>query len=378
MNAAHDQTPADQTPADQTPAAQAPGAPPPAAASGRRHHRRGRRRTLAVLAVVLLTVAMTVTAFGFYLNSKLGDIARYDSRLHAGQRAPEPTGAGANAQNILLLGTDKGSGESIEEELADGEWTTGAFRSDTIMIVHIPDHQRRAFLVSIPRDTYVRIPGYGPNKVNAAFSYGGPDLTTQTIERLTGIYIDHVAMVDWAGFKDLTHAIGGVRVHVAETFTDPHNDVTWEAGTHTLEGQEALQYVRTRYGLQNGDFDRIKRQQNFLRAVLAKTISQGTLGNPLRLSALLGAVAEATTVDSGWSTEDMRRLALAMRGLDSQDVEFLTAPVRGVADKEDVGSVVLLERRESRALWRAVRRDDVAGYLHRYGGDRLPESDEVR
>jgi LCP family protein required for cell wall assembly len=375
MNAAHNQTPVRPTPVEQTP-------PEGQGPWGRLRHRLrrglGRHKALAALSVLLLVVVGAVTAFGFYLNSQLGDIARYESQLGAGQRAPEPVGRGAQAQNILVLGTDKGSGESIEEELADGEWTTGAFRSDTIMLVHIPDHQRRAFLVSIPRDTYVRIPGYGPNKINAAFSFGGPDLATQTIERLTGIYINHVAMIDWAGFKDLTHAIGGVQVHVAETFTDPQNDVTWKAGTHTLEGQEALQYVRTRYGLQNGDFDRIKRQQNFLRAVLAKTISQGTLGNPLRLSALLEAISEATTVDSGWTTADMRRLAIGMRGLDREDVEFLTAPVGGVDEVDDVGSVVRLERRESRALWRALRRDDVTGYLQRYGGDVLPKSSKVR
>ena len=338
-----------------------------------------RHKVLTSVGAVLLVLVLAVAAFAFYLNSQLGGIDRFDSNLQAGQRAPEPTGAPAQARNILLLGTDKGHAEqSIEEELADGEWTTGAFRSDTIMLVHIPADQEQAFLVSIPRDTYVSIPGHGRNKINAAFSFGGPDLTVRTIEDLTGVYVNHVAMVDWAGFKQLTHAIGGVEVTIPETFTDTKQDRTWQAGTHVLEGAEALAYVRTRYGLQEGDFDRINRQQNFLRAVLQKTVSRGTLANPIKLTNLLQAVAGATTVDSGWSTGDIRRLALRLRGLDQGEVYFMTAPVKGVEDVEGVGSVVRLAKKEARALWEALRDDDVPGYLDEYGGDLLPEAGKVR
>lgn len=336
-----------------------------------------RHKVIAILVALVLLLVGAVVAFGFYLNSQFGNFSYFESTLDAEQRAPEPKGEAAKARNILLLGTDKGSGQSIEEELADGEWTTGAFRSDTIMLVHIPADQSQAFLISIPRDSYVPIPGHGRQKINAAFSFGGPDLSVRTIEKLTGVYINHVAMIDWAGFKDLTRAIGGVRVTVAETFTDPRNDRTWEEGTYTLEGKEALQYVRTRYGLEHGDLDRIDRQQNFLRSVLQKMLSNGTLANPIKLTALLRAVADATTVDAGWSTGDMRRLALNMRGLGRKDVEFLTAPVKGTAELDDVGSVVLLKKQESQALWDALRNDDMEGYLDRYGGDRLPGSGQI-
>ncbi|HEX2176489.1 MAG TPA: LCP family protein [Nocardioidaceae bacterium] len=336
-----------------------------------------RHKVVAILSVLVLLLAGAVVAFGFYLNSQLGNFSYFDSTLDPAQRAPEPTGAAAEARNILMLGTDKGSGESIEQELADGEWTTGAFRSDTIMLVHIPADQSQAFLVSIPRDSYVPIPGHDRQKINAAFSFGGPDLSVRTVENLTGVYIDHVAMIDWEGFKDLTHAIGGVQVTVAETFTDPKTG-TWEAGTYNLEGQRALDYVRTRYALEEGDFDRIKRQQNFLRAVMQKTVSRGTLANPLKLTNLLQAVTDATTVDSGWTAGEMRRLALNLRDLGPSDVQYLTAPTTGTEDVEGVGNVVLLAPKESKALWEALRTDDVQGYLERYGGETLPASGQVR
>jgi len=337
-----------------------------------------RHKVIVILGALALLLVGAVAGFGVYLNSQLGNFGRFDSTLNAEQRAPAPTGAAAEAQNILLLGTDKGTGQSIESELADGEWTTGAFRSDTIMLAHIPADQTQAYLISIPRDSLVAIPGEGRQKINAAFSFGGPDLAVRTVENLTGVFIDHIAMIDWAGFKDLTRAIGGVQVTVAETFTDPRNNRTWEEGTYNLEGKKALQYVRTRYGLEQGDFDRIKRQQNFLRAVMQKTVSRGTLANPIKLTNLMGAITEATTVDSGWSAGDMRSLALSMRDLGPSDVQYLTAPVAGTKDVDGVGNVVVLKKKESNALWKSVRDDDVQAYLNKYGGDRLPDASQVR
>lgn len=337
-----------------------------------------RHKVATILVALVLALLAAVVGFGVYLNAQLGDLSRFDSSLDDRQRAPRATGEAAEAENILLLGTDKGNGETIEQELADGEWSTGAFRSDTIMLVHIPADQSQAFLVSLPRDSYVPIPGHGRQKVNAAFSFGGPDLAVRTVENLTGVYVDHIAMIDWTGFKDLTHAIGGVKVTVAETFTDTKNNRTWEAGTYDLEGQQALDYVRTRYGLEGGDFDRIKRQQNFLRAVMKKTVSKGTLANPIKLTRLLHAVTAATTVDSGWTSGDIRGLALDLRDLGPSDVQYITAPTRGTQDVEDVGNVVLLDHAECDALWKAIREDDVQSYLSRFGGDTLPESGDVR
>ncbi|MGH8879747.1 MAG: LCP family protein [Stackebrandtia sp.] len=337
-----------------------------------------RHKVVAILAGLVGLLLAAVVGFGVYLNAQLGDIARFDSRLQPQQRAPQPEGTAAEARNILLLGTDRGNGASIQAELADGDWSPGAFRSDTIMVVHIPAEHDRAYLVSLPRDSYVAIPGHGRQKINAAFSYGGPDLAVRTVENLTGIYIDHITMIDWAGFKDLTRALGGVEVTVADTFTDTRNDRTWRKGTYNLQGTKALQYVRTRYGLAEGDLDRIKRQQNFLRAVMAKTISRNTLANPIKLTNLLGAITDATTVDSAFTPAEMRRIALQLRDLGPSDVEFLTTPIRGYATRGDAGDVVLLQRKETRALWRSIRNDNIDNYLTTYGGETLPEADQIR
>lgn len=339
-----------------------------------------RRHKLLTGVVALLLALVLIGAAGvWYTNNTLKSIDRFTSNLTPDDRATKATeGPAAEALNILMLGTDKGSNDqSIEEELADGEWNRGAFRSDTMMVLHIPASRDNAYLVSLPRDSYVEIPGERKQKINAAFSFGGPDLAVQTVENLTGVYIDHIAMVDWAGFKDLTSVVGGVEVSIPETFSDPSNGNTWEKGTHNLKGQEALDYVRTRYGLPNGDIDRIKRQQNFLRATMQKTLAQGRLTNPLKLRDLLNAVTSNMTVDSNFTAGEMRGLAREMRSLRSKDVVYLTAPVGGYKDIDGVGSVVLLEPKESKALWKALAEDDMQSYIQAYGGDQLGDPGSV-
>jgi LCP family protein required for cell wall assembly len=352
-----------------------------------RHRHRGKRRAdkpsrfyrgraamaFAVMAVLLLGAC---TSLAVYYNMQLGDVDRI-SALSNDSRRPAQAAGTEGALNILLMGTDNGnSGTSIKQELADGQWTPGAYRSDTLMILHITRDHDAAYLVSIPRDSYVPIPGHGHDKINAAFSYGGPLLTQRTVEKLTNVRIDHLAMIDWSSFKDLTTALGGVQITIPQTFTDTHNHRTWEKGTYNLEGAKALQYVRTRYGLTNGDFDRIQRQQNFLRAMLHKMLSQGTVSNPIKLTNVLKVLTDNLTVDATFSPGEMRDLALSLRGLHGDDVEYLTAPL-GSYDTENGESVVRLRKKESDALFSAVRNDNIEAYLHKYGGDTLPDADKV-
>ena len=183
---------------------------------------------------------------------------------------------------------------TVEELLADGEWDPDAYRSDTVMVVHIPADRKAAYLVSIPRDSFVEIydetgEAQGKNKINAAFAAYGPYGTRHTVEHLSGLRIDHIAIIDFAGFRDLTTAIGGVDVYIPEAVYDSKQDQQWEEGEVHLEGVLALKYVRMRYGLTQGDFDRVDRQQNFLRAVMQKTLSDDTIGNPRRFTATVRA-----------------------------------------------------------------------------------------
>ena len=332
-----------------------------------------RHKVLAGMAVLLVLLLVIGAGALWYANNALRSIDRFASGLRPEDRATKPVeGPGADALNILLLGTDKGSrGQTVKAELDDGEWSRGAFRSDTIMILHIPADRDNGYLISIPRDSYVQVPDEGKTKINAAFSYGGPDLAVHTIEQLTGVYLDHVAILDWAGFKELTNVVGGVPVTIAETYENPRSGRIWQRGTYTLQGEQALRYVRTRYGLAGGDFDRIKRQQNFLRATMRKTLSRGTLTNPLKLKGLLNAASDNITVDSDFTAATMRGLARQLGSMGSSDVTYLTVPVKGVDDIDGVGSVVLLDEAEDDALWKAVAADDVQGYLDSHEVDRL-------
>jgi LCP family protein required for cell wall assembly len=323
---------------------------------------------------MLLVPTLVLGGWVLYLNHQVAQIPRFEVDLDRPGRPARPAG---EALTFLVVGVDTAqAGGSFQNTMRQETWPVGSFRGDVIMLVHLDADRSAGQVMSIPRDSWVPIPGHGTAKINAAFSYGGPLLTQRTVEKLTNVRIDHLAMIDWSSFKDLTTALGGVQVTIPETFTDTHNNVTWREGTYNLEGAKALQYVRTRYGLTNGDFDRIQRQQNFLRAMLHKMLSQGTVSNPIKLTNVLQVLTDNLTVDEDFSAGEMRDLALSLRGLHGDDVEYLTAPL-GRYDTVNGASVVRLQKKESDALFSAVRTDDIEAYLHKYGGDTLPDADKV-
>ncbi|WP_119728238.1 LCP family protein [Thermomonospora amylolytica] len=325
--------------------------------------RRGRRILLAVLAFLLIVV-LGVTALLWQRQSAYnGNIDRLPGVMPTGDR-PGPNVVGT--ENWLLVGSD-----TRVETKTTGEggrvWKPGQQRADTIMLVHLPADRDKVYVISIPRDSWVTVPGYGQQKINAAFSFGGPPLLIEAVEDLTGVRVDHFGAIDFNGFKDMTDALGGVDVHVARTVHDPMNHVTWQAGKNHLNGERALLFVRQRYNLPNGDFDRIKRQQAFLRAITQKAATAGTVTNPLKLDRFLSAVTKSISVDEGVSAGDLRSLALSMRSVRGSDITFLTVPNKGPAQRGNQ-SVVLLDDARARLLYDAVRTAEVADYVKRYGG----------
>ncbi|MGI8701715.1 MAG: LCP family protein [Nocardioidaceae bacterium] len=343
------------------------------------------RRHLALtsLCAILLLLVGTAGSFLWYLNHELANIRHFDAGI---TEIPGPGGSASDAGrplNILILGShDTSDQESVPDDLADGSWTPGVHNCDTIIVVHLPPNRQSAQVVSIPRDSWVKVPDYpgdvgGYAKINASFSWGGPALTVRTVQAFTGLHLDHVAMIDWNGFQGLTDVLGGVRVYVPQTFTDDVQGVTWVKGWQTLSGSRALQYVRTRHGLAGGDFGRIERQQNFLRAVLSSVASSGTFTNPLRLARVIGTFADFIQVDNTWSTGDLRTLGLAMRNLSSANVSFTTAPF---ARYDDIAgqSVVRLDRAKSATLFRELDRGDITPYLRANPGSALPGDTAVR
>ena len=345
--------------------------------------RHGQRRWASVLLVGALVVVGTVGYYGWELNQKLNNIQRASTApLGHGERpAKKPT----KALNILLMGSDDPhqliKKPTVAQLAAEGKWDPGAYRSDTMMVVHIPADRSAAYIVSVPRDSYLPIYDaegneHPANKDNEAFSQYGPYGTWRTIENFSGLRLDHMAIIDFQGFRDLTTAVGGVDVYIPKTVYDSKQHQQWNQGTVHLEGNLALKYVRMRYGLLNGDFDRVDRQQNFLRALMEKVLDSGTIGNPLKFSHTLDAITKHLTVDSDWSNSEIRNLALSMRGLDAKHVKFVTLPLAHYGTVNGM-SVNIVDKAASMRLFQAVADDKLAEWIKNNPDAVLPPPKQV-
>jgi LCP family protein required for cell wall assembly len=343
-------------------------------------HRRHRKLIVGLLTFIIVVPIVGTAAYAYVLNSKLNHVDKIKNTLKSKDR-PDPDKG--KAINILLLGSDKGKklpGEpantSISEDAKAAKWPAGKYRSDTLMVVHITSNRKYVFLTSIPRDTFTMLydskgVAQHQEKINASFSEFGPLGTIATVEHLTGLRMEHLAIIDWAGFKDLSTAVGGVPVNIPYNTYDSAQHVQWNKGHYDLKGEKALQYVRQRHGLLRGDFDRINRQQNFLRALMKKILAKGTTHNPVKLVKTVGALTANLTVDGDWSAGDMRGLALSMRGIKTKNVYFLTAPIAGTETIPVYGSIVRLQEAKSTELFDALHKDNLRAYLKKYPDDVL-------
>lgn len=349
--------------------------------AGHRHFVR-RHLALTALGVVLLLLLGAVGGFAWYLNSELGNIRHFDAGIRPAAGAHGSTSDAGRPLDILVLGANDSANQTVADDLADGSWTPGVHRSDTVMLVHVPANRQSAQIVSIPRDGWVKVPTFpgdvhGSAKLDAAFSWGGPKLAVRTVQQLTGVHIDHVAIINWAGFQDLTDVLGGVRIYIPHTFTDDVQNVTWTKGWHTLNGYQALQYVRTRHGLADGDLGRIQRQQNFLRTIVGTLLSSGTFENPITLARAIGTFSSFIEVDDTWSAGDIRSLGFAMRHVGGSDVRFTTAPV-GSFDDVQGQAIVRLDTARCTTLFEDFQRGDLAAYLRANPGSALPDDTSVK
>lgn len=343
-----------------------------ATADGTLRHARRKRRGARFVATVLVGALLLVIAGGagalwVYQLSINNNIERLEDPFATIDEATRPSAAPSDpaatfaAMNILVLGSDSriSAGDP-------SQWQAGAQRTDAIMLVHLPADRQSAQVMSIPRDSWVPIPGYGDAKINAAFSYGGPSLMIQTVEQLTGVRIDHFAVTDFVSFTTLTDALGGVDILIPEDVGS--GDTFFAAGEYTMSGEQALVYARERYGLANGDFGRVQRQQNWMRAILAKANTQkDDLGAMARL---VEAFSRSVTVDEGFTFNEMTQLALSATELSSSDVIFMTVPYSGTGRSPDgKQSIVLLDRARFDPLMAAVAGDTVATYIGEHPGE---------
>jgi LCP family protein required for cell wall assembly len=326
------------------------------------------RRRRVLIRLLLAAAAAAVLLVGAITGLFLERQRAYDRNI---QRVPgvfpaesdRPVRVPGRAENWLLVGSDRRADQATTGRDANQPlWRYGAQRADTVMLVHLPADRRRVYLVSFPRDAWVPIQGHGDAKLNAAFSFGGPPLLIATIERLTGVRVDHFAILDFEGFKSMTDALGGVDVRVARTVRDPARKVVWPAGIQHLDGARALDFVRQRQNLPGGDLGRIRRQQAFLKALAGQVVDRGTLANPLKLNAFLEAATESVSVDQSLTISRLRSLALQFRSMRAGGIVFVTAPVAGLGT-EGRQSVVYLDRTKGQPLYQALRTDAVEDYL---------------
>lgn len=263
--------------------------------------------------------------------------------------------------NWLLVGSDSREGLTKAErrELHTGK-DEGSQRTDTIMVINISDSGKPT-LISLPRDSYVTIPahiaqdgssiGDRKNKINTAYGQGGAPLLVETVERNTGLHIDHYMEVGFKGIRDITDAVGGVNMCIPADVTDKNSGLNLLAGCQELDGKNALAYVRMRYADPKGDLGRIERQQQYLSSVLKKAATPTVLLNPFSMWNLVDAGTESVNVGEGDSIVDIAMLARAMRGLSNGSGTLTTVPVANADANTAAGSSVIWDEEAARELF---------------------------
>ena len=254
--------------------------------------------------------------------------------------------------NYVLLGSD-----------SRDPGNEGNGRSDTIMMVHLNAKRTKAYIISFPRDMYVDIPGYGKNKINAAFAFGGTPLAVRTLEDLTDVRMDHVVLIDFEGFIRLTEDLGGVTVTNKHDFSS--HGFNYPKGEITIAGEEALWFVRERKPLPGGDLDRAENQRNVIKAIVEKGLSAETISDPATFITFIGNVAKHLTVDNGLTDSEIRRTALSLR-LTGKDIELLQAPISGFSTTPDGQSIDVVDQAKLAELARALKEDKMSEYVNKY------------
>jgi LCP family protein required for cell wall assembly len=344
---------------------------------GRKHHVVA-KVVIATFVVLGMVTGLGVVYFYRHLNDNLTVLDLTDQlpdrpEKKVSKLPKEPI-------NILVMGSDDRDGEGNN---IDG-LTGGGARSDTTLMFHLSADRENAYGISIPRDTLVdrpdciaengdTLPGDTGAMWNEAFAVGGPACTITQFEDLTGIYVDHFVVVDFAGFEDMVDAIDGVEVCIPEDIEDPAHGINIPAGTREIRGKEALNYVRARYTLGDGsDIGRVKRQQAFIAAMANKVISNGVVARFDRLVPFLNAATSSLVVDKDMGNVfKIARVGLGFKNIGLDNIKFITAPFQ--YSTEQPGRVELLP--EADALWQRVINDEPLS--RRLSDDVITAGDDV-
>ena len=317
------------------------------------------RKTALIIVGVLAAISGLI--FGTMAIAYFSLAQGFDSKTTSIQTAfplesLRPTVSPTQSENILLLGTDtRGQIGTSIESAAGG-------RSDTMMVVHIPADRSSIQVMSIMRDSWVDIPGFGENKVNAAMALGGIPLTVQTVEQIISARIDHVAVIDFDGFKELTNSLGGVEVNNPIGFDSYHMPGHFFAqGPLVLSGAEALAFVRERYAFIDGDYQRVRNQQLFLQAVVNTFISKDVLSDPSKLNSSISQLGKMMAVDHGLDFGSITQKALELKGVTPDAITYFTLPSTGTGMVGDQ-SVVFVNWPEVDVLKSLFATDQLSSY----------------
>ncbi|MFJ3926802.1 LCP family protein [Streptomyces sp. NPDC090022] len=327
-------------------------------------HRRKppRRRALRVVAWTAAGVVVLGGAgLGYFYVKLNGNLKSVDIDAALGKDRPENVDNGS--LDILVLGSDSRDGANAQYGADDG----GSARSDTAMVVHVYEGHKAASIVSIPRDTLVTRPactmangrtnaGGTRQMFNESFTIGGAACAVKTVEKMSGIRMDHYIEVDFTGFKHIIDKLGGVRVTTTKPIKDYGSHLDLPAGTHTLNGEQSLGLVRTRKTIGDGsDLGRIQVQQAFIKALIKQVKSVGVFEDPKRLLDLADTSTKAITTDSKLGdVKSLMSFAAGLKGIDSSNMHMITLPVG--PDRIDRDRVAPLAK-EGALVWDALLKD---------------------
>ncbi|MEU6576168.1 LCP family protein [Streptomyces sp. NPDC046805] len=316
--------------------------------------RRGRRFKRLVLTLVVLLVAASVGTY-FWADSKLHrdvDLSKVIDRPEAGQ-----------GTNYLIVGSDSRAGMTSADKKRLHTGSAEGKRTDSMMILHVGANGDT--LISLPRDSNVTIPKFqgstsgkirgplGQNKLNAAYAFDGPTLLVRTIEYNTGLHIDHYVEIGFGGFANIVDAVGGVDMTLDQGFKDKYSGADFKAGKQTLNGQQALAFVRTRHAFATSDLQRTKNQQKFLSSLANEVATPGTLLNPFKLYPTMGAGLDALTVDKDMSLWDLGSMFWAMKSVSGGEGKSMNMPVSG-----SVGGNLVWDKAKMHTLVNELKNDE--------------------